>query len=243
MTSTFLLRAASRFRPSASPLVSLGGSTLPIFRAIAVDPPASQHPINAPQLVQTREKSKTKLRAHRKIKRAARERMTALGLERSKPHNYIPRDAPIVNAISREDRSRESADFDKASSEEMKSKINSQGVLLRFGFTGLEMSDRVRKLFELTNGNQKEIIQAQKQRGMELFQRRPGDTGSSAVQVIALTTRIQQMQTHMGKHKKDNSSKRGLDRMYVRRRKLLDYMERREFDDYRKVVKTLGLMR
>jgi len=51
------------------------------------------------------------------------------------------------------------------------------------------------------------------------------------------------MQTHLAKHKKDKSSKRGLDRMYVRRRKLLDYMERKEFDDYRKVVKTLGLIR
>jgi hypothetical protein len=55
---------------------------------------------------------------------------------------------------------------------------------LRFGFTekGLVMSDRVKKLLDLQNGNQKEVIKAQKKRGMELFQVREGDTGSSAVQ-------------------------------------------------------------
>ena len=47
------------------------------------------------------------------------------------------------------------------------------------------------------------MVQAQKQRGMQVFQLREGDTGSSAVQVIALTTRVQQMQTHMSTHKKD----------------------------------------
>lgn len=60
--------------------------------------------------------------------------------------------------------------------------------------------------------------------------------------VIALTTRIQQIQTHLRKHSKDKHSKRGLDALYVRRRKLLDYMERKEFPAYRKIVKTLGLV-
>lgn len=61
--------------------------------------------------------------------------------------------------------------------------------------------------------------------------------------VIALTTRIQQLQTHMANHKKDKHSKRGMDALYVRRRKLLDYMERKDYDSYRRVVKTLGLIR
>ncbi|EED95834.1 predicted protein [Thalassiosira pseudonana CCMP1335] len=78
---------------------------------------------------------------------------------------------------------------------------------------------------------------------MELFQLREGDTGSSAVQVVALTTRIQQIQTHLAQHKKDKSGKRGLDALYVRRRKVLDYMERKDFESYRKVVKSLGLVR
>lgn len=60
--------------------------------------------------------------------------------------------------------------------------------------------------------------------------------------VIALTTRIQQIQTHLRQNKKDKHSKRGLDALYVRRRKMLDYMERKDFESYRKVVKTLGLV-
>ncbi len=105
------------------------------------------------------------------------------------------------------------------------------------------MSDRVKRLLDLRNGNQKEVVASQKKRGMELFQLREGDTGSSAVQVVALTTRIQQLQTHLAKHKKDNSGKRGLDALFVRRRKVLDYMERKDFESYRKVVKSLGLVR
>jgi small subunit ribosomal protein S15 len=44
-------------------------------------------------------------------------------------------------------------------------------------------------------------------------------------------------------HQKDMHSKRGMDALYVRRRKLLDYFERKDFESYRKVVKTLGLTR
>jgi hypothetical protein len=46
---------------------------------------------------------------------------------------------------------------------------------------GITMSDRVGKLLDLTNGNQKEAVKAQKRKGMELFQVREGDTGSSAL--------------------------------------------------------------
>jgi small subunit ribosomal protein S15 len=133
---------------------------------------------------------------------------------------------------------------EEAAAKELHEKLNRhQEPLLRFHFEGLKMSDRVRKLFDLSNGNQKEVVTAQKQRGMELFQIREGDTGSSAASIIALTTRIQQLQTHFRKHKKDKHSKRGMDALYVRRRKALDYLERKDFESYRKVVKTLGLVR
>jgi small subunit ribosomal protein S15 len=163
-----------------------------------------------------------------------------------KPPKYIPKTVPVINAMTREERNAESAAFDLAASEEMKVKIEQQKAnqeSLRFNFEGLQMSDRVRQLLELSNGSQREVVAFQKKRGMELFQMREGDTGSSAVQVVALTTRIQQMQTHLAKHRKDFSGKRGLDAMYVRRRKVLDYMERKDFESYRKVVKSLGLMR
>jgi len=178
---------------------------------------------------------------------AERERRVAAGLPaKPRPPKYIPKDLPVINAMTRLDRDDESVSFDVASAVEMKEKIttqNEQEDTLRFGFDGLVMSDRVRKLLDLQNGSQKEVVSSQKLRGMELFQLREGDTGSSAVQVVALTTRIQQLQTHMARHKKDNSTKRGLDALYVRRRKVLDYMERKDFESYRKVVKSLGLAR
>ena len=61
--------------------------------------------------------------------------------------------------------------------------------------------------------------------------------------VVALTSRIQSLQTHMRMHHKDKSTKRGLQKLVVRRRKMLDYLERKDFTSYRKVVKSLGLAR
>lgn len=115
---------------------------------------------------------------------------------------------------------------------------------LRYHLTNLEhlMSPKVRQLFQLTNASSSEVSTAQKLRAMELFEMRPGDTGSSAVQIMALTSRIQQVQKHLKVHRKDHSGKRGLDALYVRRRKLLDYLERKDFDTYRTVVKSLGLV-
>merc|ERR1712157_359365 len=108
------------------------------------------------------------------------------------------------------------------------------GEPLRYQMSGLVMNDKVKKLFELNNASNKEIVKSQKKRAMELFQSREGDTGSSIVQVIAVTMRIKQMQTHMATHKKDFGTKRALEKVRVRRRKLLDYMERKGFDDYRR---------
>jgi len=123
--------------------------------------------------------------------------------------------------------------------------MNNETPPLRYNFTNLEaeMSPKVRQLFQLTNASTSELAKAQKSRAMELFEMRPGDTGSSAVQIMALTSRIQQVQKHIGSHRKDHAGKRGLDAMYVRRRKLLDYIERKDFDTYSVVVKALGLVR
>jgi small subunit ribosomal protein S15 len=125
----------------------------------------------------------------------------------------------------------------------MKSRIDAQTESVRFGFEGVLMPDRVRQLFELSNGSQSEVVKSQKHKGMELFQLREGDIVSSGVQIIALTTRIQQLQTHMTTHRKDNSTKRGLQTLIARCQQLLDYLERTNFVSYRNVVKILGLFR
>lgn len=127
----------------------------------------------------------TKKRRHRQDKRRRKEDMAAKGLSPPKPQNFIPKDSPVLNAVSREERDAESKRSDETAAEELKARMDVvKAPLLRFGFTdeGLVISDRVKKLLDLQNGNQKEVIKAQKQRGMELFQLREGDTGSSAVQ-------------------------------------------------------------
>ena len=73
------------------------------------------------------------------------------------------------------------------------------------------------------------------------FKRHEADTGSSAVQVAALSYKISMMTEHLQEHRKDNHSRRGLMAMLVRRQKLLKYMRRKEPDDYQMVLKSLGL--
>jgi small subunit ribosomal protein S15 len=187
----------------------------------------------------------TKAKKKRTARFTYRKELKAKGIELPKPPYYFPKNTPVTNAVTSQERAVQIQQHDIVVTAELQKKleITNQKPLLRHHMSGLQMSDRVRKLFDLHNGNQQEVVQAQKQRGMELFQLRPGDTGSSAVQVIALTTRIQQLQTHMTTHKKDKHSKKGMDALYIRRRKTLDYMERKDFDSYRRVVKTLGLNR
>lgn len=229
-------------RSSASVAAVVRSSNISGLSAISKAARPSFEDLTTQQQVRT---MVTKKRLHRQGKRKRKEELAVKGIFPPKPHMYIPVDTPVINAVSREERDAESKRSDELAAKELKERMEVvKEPLMRFGFSeeSLKMSDRVKKLFDLQNGNQQEVIKAQKKRGMELFQMREGDTGSSAVQVIALTTRIQQIQTHLRQHKKDKHSKRGLDALYVRRRKLLDYMERKDFESYRKVVKTLGLI-
>jgi hypothetical protein len=93
-----------------------------------------------------------------------------------------------VNTQSREDRDAEAKRADQLAAMELKERTTGQTAAHHM--EGLEMSERVRKLFDLTNGNQSEVVKAQKQRGMELFQLRDGDTGSSAVQGTCSRLRV-----------------------------------------------------
>ncbi|HSI84949.1 MAG: 30S ribosomal protein S15 [Candidatus Methylacidiphilales bacterium] len=67
------------------------------------------------------------------------------------------------------------------------------------------------------------------------------DTGSADVQIALLTTRITELTAHMQRNKKDFSSRRGLLKMVVTRRKLLDYLTRTEPERYQAILKKLNL--
>lgn len=69
------------------------------------------------------------------------------------------------------------------------------------------------------------------------------DTGSPEVQVALLTASINHLQGHFAEHKGDHHSRRGLLRMVSRRRKLLDYLKRKNADRYLELIKRLGLRR
>jgi len=73
------------------------------------------------------------------------------------------------------------------------------------------------------------------------YQRAKGDTGSSEVQVALLTTRINDLTDHFKAHVKDHHSRRGLLKMVSKRRKLLDYLKRKNVDSYRSLIERLGL--
>ena len=70
-----------------------------------------------------------------------------------------------------------------------------------------------------------------------------GDTGSPEVQVALLTANIEQLQGHFKSHKADHHSRRGLIRMVNQRRKLLDYLKRKNTARYADLIKRLGLRR
>ncbi len=67
------------------------------------------------------------------------------------------------------------------------------------------------------------------------------DTGSSEVQIAILTKRITSLTDHFKANKKDHHSRRGLLQMVGRRRKLLDYIRRRDEAKYQSVIAALGI--
>jgi small subunit ribosomal protein S15 len=69
------------------------------------------------------------------------------------------------------------------------------------------------------------------------------DTGSTEVQIALLTARIQDLTPHFQQHKKDHHSRQGLVRLVNQRRKLLDYLKRKNIEGYRELIKKLGLRR
>ena len=83
----------------------------------------------------------------------------------------------------------------------------------------------------------------QKGEVIEAYRRSSNDTGSPEVQVALLTTRINHLSGHFGEHKHDHHSRRGLLRMINQRRKLLDYLKKKDVSRYQDLIKRLGLRR
>ena len=83
----------------------------------------------------------------------------------------------------------------------------------------------------------------QKAQIVQDYQQGAGDTGSPEVQVALLTNRINDLQSHFSQHKHDHHSRRGLLKMVNQRRKLLDYLKRKDVKRYQGLIARLGLRR
>ncbi len=85
------------------------------------------------------------------------------------------------------------------------------------------------------------ITAERKQEIVDDFGTTAGDTGSPEVQVAILTERIQNLTEHMKSHNKDFASRRGLLMMVGQRRRLLDYLKRKDAQRYLKLIERLGI--
>ncbi len=85
------------------------------------------------------------------------------------------------------------------------------------------------------------LTKQQKLRIIDKFKTHDSDTGSPQVQIAILTSEIKHLTGHLRLHKKDYSSRRGLIKKVVERRRLLKYLERENRKEYDKLVETLKL--
>ncbi len=75
------------------------------------------------------------------------------------------------------------------------------------------------------------------------YGRGDADTGSPEVQVALLSARISDLTDHFSEHKRDHHSRKGLLMLVNKRRKLLDYLKKKDQDRYQDLIKRLGLRR
>jgi small subunit ribosomal protein S15 len=73
------------------------------------------------------------------------------------------------------------------------------------------------------------------------YSRHEKDTGSPEVQIAILTERIKELTDHLRVHKHDESSRRGLLKMVGRRRRLLRYLRRKDYQRFMSLTKQLGI--
>ena len=73
------------------------------------------------------------------------------------------------------------------------------------------------------------------------YRAHPTDTGSTEVQVAILTRRIKELADHLSANKHDNHSRRGLLKMVGQRRRLLDYLKRKDTERYAELIRRLGI--
>ncbi len=85
------------------------------------------------------------------------------------------------------------------------------------------------------------IAMEEKQKIIEEFAQKPGDTGSPEVQVALLTQKINRLSAHLSENKKDDHSRRGLLKVIAKRRRILNYLLKLDEKRYKTLIKKLDL--
>lgn len=85
------------------------------------------------------------------------------------------------------------------------------------------------------------LLKDRKKNIIDTFKTHSMDTGSADVQIALLTERIGLLAGHFKQHKKDFHSRRGLLMLVCRRRRLLDYIKKRDIEKYEKIIEKLNL--
>jgi len=87
------------------------------------------------------------------------------------------------------------------------------------------------------------LTQEEKREVTEQFGKDANDTGATEVQIALLTRRINQLTEHLRAHKHDHHSRRGLLMLVGRRRRFLNYLQKKDLERYRSLIRELGLRR
>ena len=85
------------------------------------------------------------------------------------------------------------------------------------------------------------VMPDEKDKIIEKFAQRKGDTGSPEVQIALLTHKIEKLSAHLDINKKDNHSRRGLLKVIAKRRRILNYLHKLDEKRYKVLIKELGL--
>lgn len=84
-------------------------------------------------------------------------------------------------------------------------------------------------------------LKQQKDEIINQYRVHDGDTGSPEVQIALLSNRITYLTDHFKTHAKDHHSRRGLLKLVGQRRRLLDYLKKKDVERYRTVIEKLGI--
>jgi len=85
------------------------------------------------------------------------------------------------------------------------------------------------------------LLKEKKQEVIGSYRTHEGDTGSPEVQIALITSRIDYLTEHFKLHKKDHHSRVGLLKLVGKRRRLLEYLKRKDIERYRQVIERLGI--